>query len=92
LQCTCALIARVVEREREQREHCSREVHRLNSELDAARERLADLRAKVVMLPAHAVRMEYEWLNGTGWVPSGKVIDTVRVDAVLALLDEEAQP
>lgn len=54
----------------------------------ARREVLADLRAKVRMIPAHAVRPEHEWRNSEGWVPSTKVIDTVPLSKVLSLIEE----
>lgn len=55
------------------------------------REVLADLRDKVRLIPAHAVRMEHKWVNGQGWVPTTEVIDTVPLAAVLALLEEVGQ-
>lgn len=49
---------------------------------------LADLRDKVRLIPAHAVRMEHKWMNGQGWVPTAEVIVTVPLAAVLALIEE----
>lgn len=52
------------------------------------REVLAELLAKIKLIPAHAVRMENKWMNGQGWVPTTETIDTVPLAAVLVLIEE----